>query len=114
VSFDLDRLVKVLGMTGSSHDAEALSALRKAQKIMAEAKVSWGDILHAPTTGGSQYLNNWGNSPWAKAREAEMNAYEQAEMQRKYNEAIRRAEEVRKRNPDYHYDSDMKDRSKKP
>lgn len=42
---DLPKLIKVLGMTGSAHDAEALAALRTAIKMMANAKVSWADIL---------------------------------------------------------------------
>jgi flavorubredoxin len=42
---DLARLIKVLGMTGSVHDGEALAALRTATKMMANAKVTWADIL---------------------------------------------------------------------
>lgn len=40
------RLTKLLGMTGSAHDGEALNALRLAQKLMGEAKVTWEDTLH--------------------------------------------------------------------
>ena len=42
---DIERLIKVLGMTGSVHDGEALAALRTAIKMMAAAKVSWADLL---------------------------------------------------------------------
>lgn len=41
-----NRLIKLLGMTGSSHDAEALTALRYAQKLMKDQKVTWEDTLH--------------------------------------------------------------------
>lgn len=40
------RLTKLLGMTGSTHDGEALNALRHAQRLMKEAKVNWEDTLH--------------------------------------------------------------------
>lgn len=42
-----ERLGKVLGMTGSSHDGEVLAAVRRAQSIMAGAKLSWSDLLGA-------------------------------------------------------------------
>jgi hypothetical protein len=41
------RLVKVLGMTGSSHDNEALIALRQAQKLM--GKLTWAELLTGNT-----------------------------------------------------------------
>lgn len=44
---DHDRLLKVLGMTGSDQDGEALAALRKAQAIMSAAKVTWSDLIKA-------------------------------------------------------------------
>lgn len=39
------KLARVLGMMGSSHDAEALSAARAAQKIVTDAGMSWADLL---------------------------------------------------------------------
>jgi hypothetical protein len=45
---DRDRLIKLLGMTGSSHDGEALSALRRALDLLAAAGVTWDDLLHGP------------------------------------------------------------------
>lgn len=42
-----ERLGKVLGMTGSSHDGEVLAAVRRAQSIMVGAKLSWSDLLGA-------------------------------------------------------------------
>lgn len=48
---DRDRLVKILGMTGSSHDGEALAALRKAQSIMERAHIGWKDLLAGQAAG---------------------------------------------------------------
>jgi len=45
---DRDRLVKLPGMTGSSHDGEALNALRRALDLLAAAGVTWDDLLHGP------------------------------------------------------------------
>lgn len=50
MSIDIEKLVKILGMTGSSHDAEALVALRTALKMMAAAKVTWKDLLQPTVT----------------------------------------------------------------
>jgi PAS domain-containing protein len=47
---DLDRgrLVKLLGLTGSQHDAEALAALRKAQMMMRAGRVDWTALISEP------------------------------------------------------------------
>lgn len=42
---DIEKFIKVLGMTGSTHDGEALAALRTAQRMMTAAKVSWVDLI---------------------------------------------------------------------
>jgi hypothetical protein len=42
---DRRRLVKVLGMLGSRHDGEVLSAARLAQAMLSQSKTSWGDLL---------------------------------------------------------------------
>lgn len=49
---DRSRLIKILGMTGSEHDGEALAAIRRASAILREAKVTWGELLTGG--GGSQ------------------------------------------------------------
>lgn len=46
---DLDRLVRLLGMTGSDSDGEALTAIRMAGKLLAELKLTWADVLTMPT-----------------------------------------------------------------
>jgi hypothetical protein len=45
MTLDKTKLLKVLGMTGSAHDGEALAALRTALKMMANANVTWVDII---------------------------------------------------------------------
>lgn len=45
VSWSISRFVHVLGMTGSVHDAEALAALRTANRMMREAGLSWHDVI---------------------------------------------------------------------
>ena len=39
--------VKLMMLTTSPHDAEALVALRKANRILSEAKVNWAELLGA-------------------------------------------------------------------
>ena len=40
-------LVKLMMLTTSTNDAEALAALRKANKILKDAKVNWAELLGA-------------------------------------------------------------------
>ena len=49
---DTERLVKLLGMTGSQHDGEALNALRMAQKLLAGAAKTGGDLIGGGASGG--------------------------------------------------------------
>lgn len=42
---DKKRLVKVLGMLGSRHDGEALNAARTAHTMLAQAKITWAELL---------------------------------------------------------------------
>ena len=43
--YTADRLAKLLGMTGSDQDGEALSAIRMANKVLADAKLTWAQIF---------------------------------------------------------------------
>ena len=54
---DRTRLLKLLGMTGSSHDAEALTALRLAQQLMREGGITWEDTIHG--NGLLTYQEGW-------------------------------------------------------
>lgn len=55
---DTEKLIKVLGMTTSTHDGEALAALRTALKMMAVAKVSWADIIIVKKAQPMQHHND--------------------------------------------------------
>lgn len=43
----LELLKKLMGMTGSQHDGEALSALRKANALLAASGKTWADLFDA-------------------------------------------------------------------
>jgi len=42
-------LIKMLGMTGSKHDGEALVAIRKANALLAENNLNWEQVLSSIT-----------------------------------------------------------------
>jgi hypothetical protein len=42
---DKDRLVKLLNMTDSRHDGEALAAIRKSNDLLRLSRASWSDVL---------------------------------------------------------------------
>src|SRR5437660_419876 len=44
-TLDRGRLAKLLGMLGSSHDGEALAAARQAERLRAEAGLTWTEIV---------------------------------------------------------------------
>jgi hypothetical protein len=46
------KLIALLGMTGSQFDGEAVTALRKAQQLMGQHKLTWQELL-APTSAAS-------------------------------------------------------------
>ncbi len=49
MDLDKDRLAKLLSMTGSDHDAEALAAVRKANEFLRLHRKSWADVLGTST-----------------------------------------------------------------
>ncbi len=42
---DKDRLIKLLNLTSSDNDNEAISALRKANAMLKEGNLTWGDLI---------------------------------------------------------------------
>jgi hypothetical protein len=44
-AIDRERLTKLLGMMGSQHDGEALAAARQAERLRAEAGLTWAEIV---------------------------------------------------------------------
>jgi hypothetical protein len=52
MALDRERLVKLLGMTESKYDAEALGAIRRSNALLREHKVTWAELLAgAPEPG---------------------------------------------------------------
>ena len=51
---DRERLAKLLGMIGSSFDAEALSAARRANELVHEASMTWREVLGQITPKGTK------------------------------------------------------------
>jgi hypothetical protein len=45
---DRSRLVKLLNMTDSQHDAEALSAIRRSNDLLRRSNTSWAELLILP------------------------------------------------------------------
>lgn len=44
---NFDLFIKVMGMTASSHDGEALNAIRKANALLGAQNMNWEDFLRA-------------------------------------------------------------------
>ena len=44
-SLDRARLAKLLGMMGSTHDGEVVAAARQAERLRADAGLTWHDIV---------------------------------------------------------------------
>jgi hypothetical protein len=47
MQLDRERLIKLLNMTESDHDAEALSAIRRSNELLRHAKATWNDVVLA-------------------------------------------------------------------
>lgn len=61
---DREKLIKLLGMIGSSADGEALNAARLANRLIQDRKLSWGDVIngHAATSWPGHTQTPWGFS----------------------------------------------------
>lgn len=55
---DRAQLLKLLGMTGSEHDGEALNALRMALTLMKRCKVTWADLIGTPAKSADDRLKD--------------------------------------------------------
>lgn len=51
MELDKDRLAKLLNLTGSAHDAEALAAIRKANQLLRLSKTNWSAVLGLAPSG---------------------------------------------------------------
>lgn len=55
---DRHRLARLLGMTGSAHDGEALNAARLADRLLKDRGVTWTDAV-APGAEMREPLHSW-------------------------------------------------------
>lgn len=44
-TLDRDRLARILGLLGSTHDGEVIAAARAAERIRIEANTTWNEVL---------------------------------------------------------------------
>ena len=57
MELDKERLAKLLNMTGSDHDAEALAAARKANEFLRQHRKSWRDVLGLKFEDGADHVS---------------------------------------------------------
>jgi hypothetical protein len=106
-----ERMMKCLELTASTNDAEALAAMRAANKIREELGVSWSDIAVDPNPGELDWAKivarRW-SEPEDEERRRERERYDAAQREiyrtidRKNEEAKRRSEEAdRRRREEY-------------
>jgi hypothetical protein len=48
MTLNRDQLVKLLNLTGSEYDAEALNAIRRANALLQQQRATWADLLALP------------------------------------------------------------------
>lgn len=62
---DRDRLVKLLGMTGSSHAGEAGNAAQMAGRLLKEHNLTWDDVIVCvmPEGGRASYRSRYDRTP---------------------------------------------------
>jgi len=59
---DREKLVKLLAMTTSKNDHEALAALRMANKLLSAEKLTWREVLDAGGPNVRISIHRWGFS----------------------------------------------------
>jgi hypothetical protein len=48
MTLNRDQLIKLLNLTGSEYDAEALNAIRRANALLRQHRATWADLLAPP------------------------------------------------------------------
>ena len=64
---DRDRLVKLLSMTHSASDGEALAAIRKCNDLLRQHKLSWNDVVGEQRSSQPQRTPREGPNPFRAA-----------------------------------------------
>jgi hypothetical protein len=59
VTIDRDRLIRLLRMTESDRDAEALIAIRKTNAMLRANGKTWSDVIDLPTPAEPAYPTDW-------------------------------------------------------
>lgn len=65
---DRSRLIKLMMLTTSDFDGEALSAIRKANKLLSHLKMNWSEVLKE-VGGGARFAPISESDIWDPARE---------------------------------------------
>jgi hypothetical protein len=86
---DRERLVKLLGMTHSTNDGEALAAIRKCNELLRQHKSSWNELVAQHRSSQSQRSRREDPNPFRRGAGTAFNASIRRE---KYREMVRRSE----------------------
>lgn len=75
MALDRELLVKLLNMTDSSHDGEALAAIRRSNVLLKQGKTTWRELLAAEATAkadadGQGDVAAWAGPPGERAKDA--------------------------------------------
>lgn len=89
---DRDRLVKLLSMTHSASDGEALAAIRKCNDLLRQRKLSWNDVVGEQRSSQPQRTARDGSNPFraaAGSRVSSSRAFEASLRREKYLNRLR-------------------------
>src|SRR5919202_1513485 len=93
---DRERLVKLLSMTHSASDGEALAAMRKCNELLTQHKLSWNDVVAQQRSSQPQRTSHAGSNPFkgpaASGRTSSSRAFEASLRREKYLKRLRRSE----------------------
>lgn len=93
---DRERLVKLLRVTHSTSDGEALAAIRKCNELLAQRKLSWNDVVAQQCSSQAPATPREGPNTFRGAagtvRASSSRAFEASIRREKYLERVRRSE----------------------
>jgi hypothetical protein len=93
---DRERLVKLLGVTHSTSDGEALAAIRKCNELLIQHKLSWNDVVAEQCSSQPQATPREDPNPFRGAagtvRASSTRAFDASIRREKYLERVRRSE----------------------
>jgi hypothetical protein len=95
VTLDKYRLIKLLNMTASQHDAEVLMAIRKSNALLRQSRATWSEILGAIDSGPLENPASPGYQTHPEEDDSRQSASAQASEARGLWEASVRADSFR-------------------